>query len=121
MKATGGTRLRHFQGRTLCDAAAARIASRPEVFNPATLVAPAIEQVCAGQDHVTPAVDRAIQHLWTSAAEFLLLRSEVPPQPPSDWRLHAELSCTCADCPELQAFARDPDASVHRFRVKISC
>ena len=65
-----------------------------------------------------PAVDHAIQHLWTSAAEFLLLRSEAPPQPPPDWRLHADISCTCADCRELQAFALDPTESVHRFRVK---
>ena len=45
-------------------------------------------------------------------------RSEVPPQPPPDWHLHAELSCTCADCRELQAFARDPIERVHRFRIK---
>ena len=110
--------LRHFKGRTLCDAAAAKIASRPKVFHPTTLVVPAIERICAEQDHLPPSVDRAIQHLWTSAAEFLLMRSEISPQPPPDWRLHAELSCTCVDCRELQAFARDPNASVHRFRVK---
>ncbi|MFN0106095.1 MAG: 2OG-Fe(II) oxygenase [Bryobacteraceae bacterium] len=110
--------LQHFKDRTLCDAAASKIASRPDVFNPTTLVVPAIERICAERDHLPPAVDRAIQNLWTSAAEFLLLRSEVPPQPPSDWRLHAELSCSCADCRELQAFARDPAERVHRFRVK---
>ena len=79
---------------------------------------PAIERIRAEQVPMPAAFDRAIQHLWTSAAEFLLLQSEVPPQPPSDWRLDAELSCTCADCRELQAFALDPNASVHRFRVK---
>ena len=110
--------LRHFNGPELCDAAAAKIASLPEVFNPVTLVVPAIERIRAEQVPMPPAFDRAIQHLWTSAAEFLLLRSEVHPQPPADWRLHAELSCNCADCSELQAFALDPSASVHRFRVK---
>ena len=109
--------LRHFKGRTLCDAAAARIASRPKVFDPVTLVVPAIERICAEQQHLPPGVDRAIQHLWTSAAEFLLMHSEAPPQAPPDWRLPAELSCTCADCGELQAFARDPNERVHRFRI----
>jgi hypothetical protein len=56
--------------------------------------------------------------LWSSAAEFLLARSEAPPQPPSDWRLDVKLSCACPDCAELQAFARDPAERVHRFRVK---
>ena len=110
--------LRHFNDGKLCDAAADKIASRPKVFHPVTLVVPAIERIRAEQVPMPPAFDRAIQRLWTSAAEFLLLRSEVPPQPPSDWRLDAELSCTCADCRELQAFALDPNASVHRFRVK---
>ena len=110
--------LKHFQDPTLCAAAAEKLASRPEVFHPTALVVPAIERICAEQDHMMPAVDPAIQRLWTSAAEFLLKRSEVPPQPPPDWRLHAEFSCKCAECRELQAFARDPDESVHRFRVK---
>ena len=110
--------LKHFQDPTLCEAAAEKIASRPEVFHPVTLVVPAIERICAEQDHTPPAVDPAIQHLWTSATEFLLRRSEVPPQPPPDWRLHAEFSCKCAECRELQAFARDPDESVHRFRIR---
>ena len=110
--------LGHFKGRTLCDAAATSIASRPKVFQPVTLVVPAIERIYAERQFLPQAVDRAIQHLWTSAAEFLLLRSEVPPQPPPDWRLDATLSCTCPDCPALQAFARDPNEQVHRFRVK---
>lgn len=59
----------------------------------------------------------ALQGLWTSAAEYLLGRSEVPPQPPADWHLDATLSRTCADCGELQAFARDPWEIIRRFRV----
>ena len=109
--------LRHFKGPSLCDAAAEKIASRPEVFPPATLVVPAIDRIRAQRDPVPAPVDRAVQHLWTSAAQFLLLRSEVPPQPPPDWRLQAKLSCTCADCLELQVFSGNPSERVHRFRV----
>jgi len=110
--------LRHFKHGTLCGAAAEKIGSRPEVFHPVTLVVPAIERIWAGQQPLPPPVDRDVQHLWTSAAEFLLMRSEVPPKPPPDWRLEAKLSCACADCSDLQAFARDPAERVHRFRVK---
>jgi hypothetical protein len=109
--------LRPFKGQLLI-AAAEKIGSRPEVFPPTTLVVPAIERICAEWGGVLPAVDRAVQHLWTSAAQFLLLHSEVPPQSPPDWRLPAKLSCTCADCQDLQGFARDPVERVHRFRVK---
>ncbi len=110
--------LRHLKGQSVCNAAADRIASRQEVFPPTTLVVPAIERICDQFDSIPLALERAMQTLWTSAAEFLLQRSEVPPQPPADWRLTAKVSCTCADCRELQAFARDPGERVHRFRVK---
>ncbi len=79
--------LQRFKGGTLCGAAAEKIASRPEIFSPVTLVVPAIERICAGRRQKTAAVDSSVRHLWTSAAEFLLLRSEIPPEPPSDWRL----------------------------------
>ncbi|QOY89571.1 2OG-Fe(II) oxygenase [Paludibaculum fermentans] len=106
-----------FGGRTLHDEAAAKLASRLEVFHPVTLLVPAIEQLCSDQDPMPPAVARVIQQLWTSAAEYLLLRSEVPPPPPTDWRFEVNLPCTCMDCRELRAFARDPSESLHRFRV----
>lgn len=110
--------LQHFKGGTLCAAAAEKIASRPEIFSPVTIVVPAIERLCVGRRQMTAAVDSSVRHLWTSAAEFLLLRSEVPPLPPADWRLNVKLSCSCTDCRELQAFAHDPAERVHRFRVK---
>jgi hypothetical protein len=109
--------LQPFNGGTLCGTAAEKIASRPEVFSPVTLVVPAIGRICMGRRQKTVAVDRSVRHLWTRAAEFLLLRSEIPPAPPPDWCLNAELSCSCPDCRELQAFARSPALRVHRFRV----
>jgi hypothetical protein len=110
--------LQRFNGGTLCSTAAEKIASRPECFSPVTLIAPAIEQIWVGLRQRTAAVNNSLQHLWTSAAEFLLRRSEAPPQPPSDWCLAVELSCSCSDCRELQSFARDPAERVHRFRIR---
>jgi len=94
--------LQSFQGGTLCTAAARKIASHPEIFNPVTLVVPAAERICASRRKTTTALDDSVRHLWTSAAEFLLLRSETPPRPPADWRLVVELSCSCPDCAELR-------------------
>lgn len=105
-----------FPGRTLHDAAVGKISSRLEVFDPVTVVVPALERMST---QAPPAIDRVIQHLWIRGAEFLLLRSEVPPQPPPDWSLPANLSCTCADCRDLQAFARNPIEQVHHFRIKM--
>jgi hypothetical protein len=105
-----------FKSGTLCGAASEKIAARPEAFSPVTVIVPAVEQLCAGRRRET-AADSSVVLLWTSAAEFLLRRSEIPPEPPSDWRLSAELSCSCPDCRELQSFARGPAERVHRFRV----
>jgi hypothetical protein len=104
-------------GGTLCGAAAEKIVLRPETFSPVALVVPAIERICVWRRRRTTAVDSAVRHLWTRAADFLLQRSEVPPQLPTDWRLNVELSCSCPDCRELQIFARDPVERVHRFRI----
>ncbi len=110
--------LQCFKRSTLCVTVAEKIAARPEIFSPVALVVPAIERLCGGRLQRTATVDSSIRHLWTSAAEFLLRCSEVPPQPPSDWRLHVELTCSCPDCRELQNFACNPVERIHRFRVK---
>ncbi len=110
--------LRRFKSGTYCEAAAEKIAARPEAFSPVTLVVPALVQIYAGWGRKAAASDSSVAHLWTRSAEFLLRRSEVPPEPPSDWRLDVELSCSCPDCRELRVFALDPAARVHRFRVK---
>jgi hypothetical protein len=110
--------LPHFGDGSLCGAAAEKIASRPGVFSPVTLVVPALERIRAGRGKMTLPVESSVKRLWTGAAEFLLLRSEAPPEPPSDWNMDVEIPCSCTDCRELQAFARNPAAQVHRFRVK---
>ncbi len=91
-------------------AAAAKFAARPSVFDPVTVLAPALTLI---REH-----DDAVARLWDHSAEFLLQRSGCPPESPKDWRQDVNLSCTCADCRELGAFALDPVAQVHRFRMK---
>jgi hypothetical protein len=56
--------------------------------------------------------------LWREVAAFLLDRSETPPDDPVDWRQEVEIKPVGEDWRELQDFVRDPDARVHRFRVR---
>ena len=73
----GATRLR--------ETAANTIASRPTVFNPVNVVVPALAAL--HRKHGEPMkTDRAFLRLWHHASDFLLDRSERPPEPPPDWR-----------------------------------
>lgn len=109
--------LSHFEGQSDCADAAMRIAARPAVYDPVKVVVPALERLQAGRKAEPPAVGSALDRLWVSAAEYLLTRSEHPPQPPADWRLDTKFSCSCEDCHGLRVFARDPDATVYRIRL----
>jgi hypothetical protein len=91
-------------------AAVEKFAARPAVFDPVTILVPALGLV---RDQ-----DDAVARLWEHSAEFLLARSGCPPSAPKDWRQEVKLSCACADCRELQAFTLDPVEQTHRFRVR---
>jgi len=90
----------------------AAVLANGEVFDPREVIVPALETL-RGRNQ-----DAEIRHLWLHAANALLARSEYPPEPPQDWRQEATLSCGCADCRELCAFAAHPSEQTHRFRVR---
>ncbi len=94
----------------LRDAAVAKLAARPDVFDPVTVLVPALESV---RDR-----SGAGAGLWEHCASFLLQRSGRPPEAPVDWRQDVEFSCSCADCLELRTFTSDPVERTHRFRVR---
>jgi hypothetical protein len=94
----------------LRESAVKSFASRPAVFDPVTILAPALATV--GQ------WDPAVVALWEHSVEFLLERSGQPPAPPKDWRQKVNLDCSCADCRVLQAFALNPLERTHRFSVR---
>jgi hypothetical protein len=91
-------------------AAAKQFIARSAVFDPVTTLAPAVAEVREA--------DAAVQSLWNHAVEFLLRRSGQPPAAPRDWRQEVTLTCKCAECRELQAFALNPAEQVHRFRTR---
>ncbi len=95
----------------LRNAATEKFAARPEVFDPVTVLVPALGLIRERQDD-------AATRLWEHCAQFLLQRSGHPPDAPKDWRQDVKLSCSCADCRELQKFTLDPGAQVARFRVR---
>jgi hypothetical protein len=102
---------------TLRDAACKSIAANPKMFDPATLIVPAL-QLLRERNGDAVLSDKEFQRLWCHSAEFLLSRSEQPPESPKDWRQDVKIACQCDDCRELQAFAFDPATQTHRFRVR---
>jgi hypothetical protein len=102
---------------TLRHAACKSIAANAKVFDPATLIVPALQLLCERNSDAVLS-DREVQRLWCHSAEFLLARSEQPPESPTDWRQDVKIVCRCDDCRELKAFAFDPARQTHRFRVR---
>ena len=109
--------LARLESPSLRERAAASIAANAAVFDPPGIVVPALS-LLAERHGLSISRDAAFHQLWDHAARFLLQRSEDPPEPPADWRQEIAFSCQCEDCRALQAFARDPAAHEHRFRVK---
>jgi hypothetical protein len=101
----------------LRDAACESIIANVEVFDPATLIVLAL-QLLGERNGEVIIRDKEFQRLWRHCAEFLLARSEQPPESPKNWRQDVRISCRCDDCRELQTFALDAGAQTHRFRVK---
>jgi len=94
----------------LCDLAVQHFADRWEIFDPVSVLIPALP--------LLQEPDAAARRLWDNCAQFVLQRSEHPPEAPRDWRQEANLACSCTDCRELRAFANDPVEQVHRFRLR---
>ena len=94
----------------LSTTAAKAFAACPAVFDPVTILVPALASLRASGE--------AVANLWEHSAAFLLQRSGCPPEAPKDWRQDVKLACSCADCRELQIFTLDPEAQVARFRVR---
>ena len=97
-------------------AATAAIVADDTTFDARTTITPALREL--RDRSVAVMGDCEGERLWSCAAEALLARAGQPPAPPTDWRQAVRIGCKCEDCRELQAFARDPDEQIHRFRVR---
>jgi len=65
--------LQSFKTGTLCDAAAQKIASRPEIFSPVTLVVPAIERIGTRSRKVTTPFDQRVKQYENEIAAMRAL------------------------------------------------
>lgn len=102
--------LERLDATPLRDLAVQRFADRWEIFDPVSVLVPALP--------LFREPDAAARRLWANCAQFVLRRSEHPPEAPRDWRQEASVACSCADCRELQAFAHNPVEQVYRFRLR---
>ena len=108
--------LRKLEVPNLSDTAAGILIVHPEIFAPDMVLVPALSNL--HRQHGDTAADGAFLGLWEHAVQFLLTRSEFPPQPPVDWAQTAKLNCRCPECRGLQSFVEDPARQIHRFRVR---
>jgi hypothetical protein len=109
------TSLGALDAAALREAASTAITENARVFDPGTVIVPALAML---HERAGKLASEDELRLWRHAADFLLARSEHPPEPPRDWRQDVKISCKCEDCRELQVFVLDPAAQVARFRVR---
>jgi hypothetical protein len=86
-----------------------------EFYSPENLLLPCLERMERERD------DSAVNvHFWEQCAAFYLRRSARPPEEPKDWAQPVKIPGSGNNplLRELEKFARDPEARVHRFRVR---
>jgi hypothetical protein len=88
----------------------AGMAKNGHIFDPVTVLVPAIELIDER--------DLSVTQLWEHAVAFLLDRSAFPPRTPTDWSQEMIRTCSCADCAELENFTSHPIEQMHRFRMR---
>ena len=99
-------------------AATAFFIGHPELVLPDRTVPGLLEALRAARgDRVGGSA--AVAALWRHGAEYLLGRSEFPPEPPTDWVIPVKRRpCTCEYCTRLWEFCADPVAEVREFAVR---
>ncbi len=98
----------HEEAETAVDA----LLEAPDVVSPDRALPAALKKL-----RVSSGLRRSSMYakLWRGATQFLLMRSASAPTPPTDWRIGAEIDCSCGDCRILAAFCRDPETRTLRL------
>lgn len=82
-----------------------------------TVMIPAAKAMANEIDADSPGSD-AYRRLLQHCIEALQALTATPVTIPEHWAQDIEINHNCEDCQELQRFLRDPEARVHRFRVR---
>jgi len=111
--------IRYCAPAAAADEVAALLVRRPAAAPPDRALPQALAEL-AQQGYMTgdAAAPAGFVALWRHAADFLLLRSAVPPEEPCDWVIETRIACDCEHCARLQAFCADPAATTVRFRMR---
>ena len=96
-------------------AAARLLAENPQTVTPDRDIPSALSLLRG--DGSRQADKQAFWELWSASAEFLLQRSAVSPEEPTDWFVDARIDCECRLCQMLQAFCGDRLAKTKRFKM----
>ena len=60
----------------------------------------------------------AYASLWYVSTNYLLQRSDTPPEQPKDWQISANTSCNCQHCRNLRKFCENPEQQIARFPLR---
>ncbi|WP_089942825.1 2OG-Fe(II) oxygenase [Candidatus Entotheonella palauensis] len=89
----------------------------PKHYDLHTVLIPAAKTLHHEIDEQSPgaaSMRRLLQHCMDQLRDL----TKTPVPVPADWAQDIEIRHNCEDCRELQKFLRDPEARVHRFRVR---
>ncbi len=89
-----------------------RIRGQPARYDLHSVLIPAAREIFATGPATGPG-----RMLLGHCLRELEARTAEPIPEPTDWARPAAIGCDCQDCEALEAFLRDPDAKVGRFRV----
>src|SRR5260370_13760952 len=89
--------LADMDAQELRETAARTLAAQPVVFDPVKVLAPALA-VLHQEKGSSIKNDPVFLRLWHYAADFLLARSQCPPEPPQDCHHETTIKTHCADC-----------------------
>ena len=96
------------------DRLASRLLANPGRYDLHAVLIPAVTALARAASERSPARP-AWTRLHESCVSRLRVLTEARPEPPRDFSREAAVACRCADCGELNAFLRDPEAEVHLF------
>ena len=100
------------------DAAVTLISERADLATPDRSIPALLNAMSFGPD-VPIEYRKALGQLWLLGANYLLSRSEHPPQPPANWVISSQgLTCKCEYCAELRRFCKDPASNICHIRVR---
>ena len=94
------------------------IVNLPEKYDLTTVQIPTVFELATWMENISGPECTSLCSWLDACHRELGSRTEHEPQPPSNWRRPAKLSCSYSDCSELSYFLNSPNEATHRFRIR---